>query len=151
MSDDWSAFALYLNASPAGSADPIFQRDASFYLFRLPALEIVANWFFTLAMILFLSVAAICAYVWYYERAIGLVVDDTRNRAIAIISAAGILLAVAMAWNTYLSRFDLLHTRHELFTGVSYTDANILLPGHECFDDSPARSRSRSRFERFLF
>ena len=129
MSDAWSAFALYLNAAPAGSADPIFQRDASFYLFRLPALEIVANWFFTVTTILFLSVTAICAYVWYYEQTIGLVVDDTRKRAIAIISAAGILLAVAMAWNTYLSRFDLLHTRHELFTGVSYTDANILLPG----------------------
>src|SRR5687767_2290222 len=43
MSGDWSPFALYLNASPAGSADPIFQRDASFYLFKLPALEIIAN------------------------------------------------------------------------------------------------------------
>ncbi|HJQ70471.1 MAG TPA: UPF0182 family protein [Blastocatellia bacterium] len=129
MSSDWSAFALYLNASPAGSADPIFRQDASFYLFKLPALEIVANWFFTLTVIIFLSVLAISAYVSYYERSIGLVVDDTRNRVVAIISAAGILLAIAMAWNTYLSRFDLLHTPHDLFTGVSYTDAHVLLPG----------------------
>jgi uncharacterized membrane protein (UPF0182 family) len=129
MSGDWSPFALYLNASPAGSTDPIFQRDASFYLFKLPTLEIIAKWFFTLAMIIFISVAAICAYVWYYERAIGLVVDDTRKHAIAAISAAGILLAVAMALNTYLGRFDLLHARHEQFTGISYTDANVLLPG----------------------
>ena len=34
-----------------------------------------------------------------------------------------------MAWNTYLGRFDLLHRPHDLFTGVSYADANVLLPG----------------------
>lgn len=129
MSGDWSPFALYLNASPAGSTDPIFNRDASFYLFKLPALEIIADWFFMLSIIIFLSFAAVSVYVWYYERAIGLAGADTRNRAVSAISAAGILLALAMAFNTYLSKFDLLHTRHDLFTGISYTDANVLLPG----------------------
>jgi uncharacterized protein len=129
MSGDWSPFALYLNASPAGSTDPIFHRDASFYLFRLPALEIIADWFFVLAMIIFVGFAAVSAYVWYYERAIGLAGADTRNRAVSAVSAAGILLAIAMAFNTYLSKFDLLHTRHDQFTGISYTDAHVLLPG----------------------
>jgi uncharacterized membrane protein (UPF0182 family) len=129
MSGDWSPFALYLNASPAGSADPVFHRDASFYLFKLPALEIIADWFFTVAIIIFIAFIAVSAYVWYYERAIGLAGAETRNRAVSAASAAGILLALAMAINTYLSKFDLLHTRHDLFTGISYTDANVLLPG----------------------
>ena len=129
MSSDWSPFALYLNASPAGSVDPVFYRDAGFYLFKLPALEIIADWFFTLSVIIFLAFTAVAAYVWYYERAIGLAGADVRNRAISAISAAGILLALAMAFNTYLSKFDLLHTRHDLFTGISYADANVLLPG----------------------
>ena len=129
MSSDWSPFALYLNAAPAASADPIFNRDASFYLFKLPALEIIADWFFMLAVIIFLAFVTVSAYVWYYERAIGLAGADTRNRAVSAVSAAGILLALAMAFNTYLGRFDLLHTRHDLFTGISYTDANVLLPG----------------------
>src|SRR5262249_46531825 len=33
FSQEWSAFALYWNAAPVGVTDPVFGRDAGFYLF----------------------------------------------------------------------------------------------------------------------
>ena len=37
LSQNWSDVALFLNGSHAGVTDPIFGRDAAFYLFELPA------------------------------------------------------------------------------------------------------------------
>src|SRR5215813_3382287 len=41
MSQEWPSFALFLNSQPAGLADPIFGRDASFYLFELPVWALI--------------------------------------------------------------------------------------------------------------
>ena len=129
MSQEWSAFALYLNGSPAGATDPIFNRDVSFYLFTLPVLDMLSGWLTTVAFILFLVIAGASGYVWYVEKVMSFATKDTRRRATAAISAAGAFLALALAATTYLNRFDLLHARNDLFTGVSYTDANLRMPG----------------------
>jgi uncharacterized membrane protein (UPF0182 family) len=127
MSQAWPDFALYLNAQQAGVADPIFNRDTSFYLFKLPVLEMLSGWLQTIAVLLFIIVAATSGYIWYLERVRNDVTMSTRRRATAAISAAGVLLALALAANTYVDRFDLLQTRNALFTGVNYTDANVRL------------------------
>ncbi|HYV05156.1 MAG TPA: UPF0182 family protein [Blastocatellia bacterium] len=127
MSQEWAQFALYLHAQPAGTADPVFNNDIGFYLFKLPAIELVSGWFQTVSVILFIAVAVASAYVWYLERVRGPVSAYTRRRATRAVSAAGILLALAFALSTYLDRFDLLHGQHRLFTGIDYTDANVRL------------------------
>src|SRR5713226_6164450 len=53
MMAEWSTLALYWYA-PRGSTtllDPIFGRPLSFYLFTLPALQLLAGWLMTLAVI----------------------------------------------------------------------------------------------------
>lgn len=127
LSQAWPAFALYLNRAQAGEADPIFKHDVSFYLFTLPALELISGWLLTLTFILLLVVAAAAGYVTYIEQVQGFGNAATRRRATAATSIAGAGFAIALAISTYLDRFDLLHTRHDLFTGLSYTDANVRL------------------------
>jgi uncharacterized membrane protein (UPF0182 family) len=129
MSQSWSQFALYLNAQPAGAADPIFGKDVTFYLFTLPVLELVSGWLTTVAFVIFAVVTGACAYVWYVEQAQGFGTAQIRRTATAAISVAAAFFAAALALSTYLGRYDLLHSRHEIFTGVSYTDANARLPG----------------------
>ncbi|HXG66697.1 MAG TPA: UPF0182 family protein [Blastocatellia bacterium] len=129
MTQQWPAFALYLNAAPAGVSDPIFNRDASFYLFKLPVLELAAGWLGNLALLLFVVVTGAAVYTWYIERVRGFGAADTGRRATAAISLAAAFFALTLAVNAWLNRFDYLHTRHDLFTGVSYTDANVRLPG----------------------
>jgi uncharacterized membrane protein (UPF0182 family) len=129
MSQEWSTFALYLNGASAGASDPIFNRDASFYLFKLPALELLAGWFLTLTGILFLVTAVLSLYVNYIERARGANSAQTNKQSIVPVSLAGAFLALAFAVEQWLNRFDLLTARHELFSGANYTDVNVRLMG----------------------
>ncbi len=128
MSQAWPAFALYLNGAPAGVSDPVFNRDVSFYLFKLPVFEMLAGWVLTLAFILFLVFTAAAGYVWYMEKVQGFATADTRRRATLAISVAGSFLALAFALTTYFDRYDLLSSQNDLFTGINYTDANVRLP-----------------------
>ena len=127
MSQAWPQFALYLNSQPSQLADPIFGKDVSFYLFRLPVIEMVVDWLHTVAIVMFIAVGAVSGYVWYFEQVRGTLTEDLRKRATSAISLAAAFFALTLAASTYLERFDLLHGQHELFTGMDYTDANIRL------------------------
>ena len=127
MSQEWPEFALFLNSQSAGARDPIFNHDISYYLFRLPVYDMLAGWWETVAVLLFLAVTAASAYVWYLERVRNEAQAQTRRRATVAISAAGAFVALALAANIYLNRFGLLNNRHDLFTGIDYTDANVRL------------------------
>src|SRR5262245_37700472 len=127
ISQQWSSFALYLHSQQAGVADPIFGRDASFYLFKLPVLELLIGWLQTTSVILFIVIAGASGYVWYLERTRGPVTGDTQRRTASAVSLAAAFFAMTLAANTYLDRYDLLNGQHELFTGIDYTDANVRL------------------------
>jgi uncharacterized protein len=127
MSQAWPEFALYLNSQHADASDPIFNRDISYYLFKLPVLEMLSGWLVTIAMLLFIIVAAASGYIWYLERLRNDVTASTKRRATAAISMAGVLVALGLAASTYVNRFELLQTRNRLFTGINYTDANVRL------------------------
>jgi uncharacterized membrane protein (UPF0182 family) len=129
MSQSWPQFALYLHSAPSGASDPIFHRDISFYLFTLPVLQLISEWAMTISVIILVAVAGVAAYVWYVDKALGFGVSTVGGRAVGAASAAISLFGVALAFSTYLSRFDLLQGRHELFSGVSYTDDHVQLPG----------------------
>ncbi|HYP25706.1 MAG TPA: UPF0182 family protein [Blastocatellia bacterium] len=129
MSQSWPAFALYLNSSGANYADPIFNKDVSFYMFRLPVLSLISGWLVTITLLLFVIIAGASAYVWYIERVLSFGSTSTGRKAAAAASIAGAFFALALAFSTYLARFDLLDSQHALFTGVSYADANYRLPG----------------------
>jgi uncharacterized protein len=129
LSQQWSTFALYLNSASAGNPDPIFHRDASFYLFKLPALELLADWFLTLSGILFVVTALLSLYVNYIEKMRGANFSQTSRQSVVPVSIAASLLALASAVELYFNRFDLLTAKHEIFSGANYTDVNMRLTG----------------------
>src|SRR5712691_6569667 len=52
MMEEWPALALaWYGGSAGGSADPIFGRPLNFYLFTLPAWDLISGWLMTLAVI----------------------------------------------------------------------------------------------------
>jgi uncharacterized membrane protein (UPF0182 family) len=129
MSQEWPQFALYLHSQTANVSDPIFGRDVSFYLFRLPVLELVVGWLQTISVVMLIAIGAASGYVWYFEKVRGTLTADIRRRATSAISLAAAFFALMLAASTYLDRFDLLHERHDLFSGIDYTDANVRLMG----------------------
>jgi uncharacterized membrane protein (UPF0182 family) len=129
LSQQWSTFALYLNSAQAGASDPIFGRDASFYMFKLPALELLADWFLTLSGILFLITALLSLYVNYIEKVRGANLSQTSKQSVVPVSVAGALLAIAAAVELYFNRFDILTATHKIFSGANYIDVNMRLTG----------------------
>jgi uncharacterized membrane protein (UPF0182 family) len=129
LSGEWSKFALYLNGTATGVADPVFNHDVSFYLFKLPVWDLLGGWFLAMSFVLFLAMSLLALYVNYIEKVRGVEAGKTNRQTVAVISVAGALLALAFAFNAYLNRYDILSKRHDLFSGANYTDVNVSLPG----------------------
>ena len=51
MASEWQTFALWWYAPRGGAADPIFGRPLDFYLFTLPAWQLILGWLLTLSVI----------------------------------------------------------------------------------------------------
>src|SRR5438132_123395 len=116
FSSDWNTFTSFINSAPTASiVDPIFGRPLSFYLFTLPVLESIAEWFLAISIIGLIA-------------SILLSVTDMSARFKGVSLALGILL-VAIAFQTYVSRYSLLFEENTLFSGVRYVDDNIVIPG----------------------
>ena len=130
MTVEWPTFALYWYAPHAsgGAVDPIFGRPISFYLLTLPAWQLVSGWLMLLAVIT-CGLAVFFILITGSARALeGMhrVYNPLSWRGLSITFAALLLIT---AVRVYLGRFDLLTEPHTIFSGVTYTDAHIMLPG----------------------
>jgi hypothetical protein len=131
MMAEWTTFALYWKAVPeAGTAvDPVFGKPLNFYLFTLPAWELICGWLMVLAIIACVA-------------AVGFLVLAGGSRAIARdreslklplpwrgFSIAFAFFLLNLAAQVYLGRFGALLDAHTIFGGVNYTDAHVTITG----------------------
>jgi uncharacterized membrane protein (UPF0182 family) len=127
---DWPQLALFWYAPHATGPllDPIFNKPLNFYLFTLPAWNLLNDWLLTLAL-------AICAAAALYfvitsstraldKRTTGVAGSPWRGLSIAL---SFLLLVVASM--VYVSRYELLLEHHTIFDGLNYTDAHITIGG----------------------
>jgi hypothetical protein len=129
MAAQWQTLMLWRCAPAAsGALDPIFNQPLGFYLFTLPAWQLLAGWLLTIAILLtiltvFFFLAAGGAQM-LREGATG-----ASNLPWRGVSLAACLLLVAVAVRVFLSRFELLFEHHTIFDGVGYTEAHIFAGG----------------------
>src|SRR5262245_12774936 len=135
MMSAWPTLALawYGRAAAGGaSVDPIFGRPLTFYLFTLPAVNLISGWLLTLAVIA-CGIAIFFLVVGGGAQALR-TVTGRRGAALAGLPWRGLSLAYAallliLALRVYLGRFDSLFDDQTIFTGVNYTDAHVTLTG----------------------
>jgi uncharacterized protein len=129
MMAEWQTFALYWSAPrSAGVLDPIFGRPLNFYLFTLPAWQLIAGWLTMVTV-----VACVIAGFFLLANAGARALEGYRNN-FERVSWRGFSLAfsaflLVIAWQVYLGRFGAITQDHTVFSGVTYTDAHINLPG----------------------
>ena len=130
MREAWRRFALYFHQTPTDLADPIFHKPLGFYLFTLPVYEVVNNWLFSLSVILLIA-AVVYALLAVTQQ--GLTTTGSMARArktsLAAVSCTLALLLLTLAWSVLLSRYPYLWEDHAPFSGVTFVEANYLLPG----------------------
>ena len=130
VSGQWTALALYWYAPAAsgGLVDPIFGRPLSFFLFTLPAWQIILGWLLTLAVMI-CAVAAVFVLITGGARAI----SGRLSRHVSLpwsgLSISFAFLLLVFAANAYVSRFERLLEDHTIFSGVTYTGAHVIVNG----------------------
>ena len=130
MLAEWPALARFWYAPHATGnvVDPIFGKPLNFFLFILPAWEIIDNWLFTIALttcavsILFLVVTSGARSLQKQRISYG----ATPFRGLSL-TAAFLLLVLAMM--VFVGRYEKLLEHHTIFDGVAYTDAHITIYG----------------------
>jgi len=128
MIAEWPTLALfwYAPSTTGGLVDPIFGKPLNFFLFTLPAWQLIAGWLLTLSVIT-------CAVALFFVLITGGTSVLARRsfvtlpwRGFSITFAFLLLILAALA---YLSRFERLFDDHTIFGGVTYTDAHVTLTG----------------------
>src|SRR5271167_3191325 len=131
MMAEWPTLALFWYApgtTGAGGVDPIFGKPLNFFLFALPAWQLIAGWLLTLAVITCL-LAAFFILITGGTR----VLSGRLSRYVDLpwrgLSITFAFLLLVLAMRAYISRFELLLDDHTIFGGVTYTDAHVTLTG----------------------
>jgi hypothetical protein len=130
MMAEWPTLALYLYAPrvTGGVVDPIFGKPLNFYLFTLPAWQLIAGWLLSLAVITcVLSVFFIL--ITGGSRALGGRHDTYIPLPWRGFSVTFAFLLLMLAVRLYISRFEQLFEDHTIFGGVTYVDAHVMLNG----------------------
>ena len=124
--DQWGAVLRFLHPTPFQVQDPLFHNDLSFYIFRLPFLNVVYQSLMTVLVLSGLLTAL--AYIPYRGIQItgqGLRFSRwARNHLLCLIGA----LLFLKAWGYHLSTYDLLTSPRGVVFGASYTDQFATLP-----------------------
>ena len=130
MTGQWPTLALFWYAPPAitSAADPVFAKPLGFFLFTLPAWQLISGWLLTLA-IATCAFAALFLFLTSGSRTL-----ETRRITYGSSPWRGLslgisFLLVVVAIRIYLERFQLLLEHHTLFDGINYTDAHVMIHG----------------------
>jgi len=130
MAAQWSTLALFWYA-PKGAnkvADPIFGKPLNFYLFTIPAWQVISGWLLMLAVISTI-VAVFFLLVSGGSRALAGKFSSPVPLAWRGVCLTVAFLLAVVAMRVYISRFELLFQHHTIFDGVTYTDAHVSIVG----------------------
>ena len=124
---EWEVAALWLNGEDFGQTDAHFGMDIGFYVFDLPFLSFVIGFLSGgafLAALINLAVHVIYGGIRFNGRDIS--VSKPARVQLSVLVALYLLLQGASLW---LDQYSSVITTGTLFTGVSFTDANAVIPG----------------------
>jgi uncharacterized membrane protein (UPF0182 family) len=123
---EWQSWLLFRNSTPFGVKDPQFGKDISFYMFRLPFMKFVLDWFFV-AFVLVLVLTVVGHYLnggIRLQSALQRVTPAVKGHVSVLLG----LIAITKAALYYLQTFELSFSRRGFVQGAGFTDVHAQLP-----------------------
>ena len=123
---EWESYLRFANTLPFGVQDPIFQKDVSFYVFRLPFLSFLYNWLMaSLGLTFLLTALTYLLYRGIQITARGPIIARLARTHLLVLGA---LLLLTKAFGFKLDTYQLLFSPRGLVFGAGYADIHANLP-----------------------
>jgi uncharacterized protein len=122
---EWQTVLLFLNRVSFQQPDPIFARDFSFFIFTLPAVELLRAWLMSVIVTVTLIVVGFYYLTSRIRADAPLFIGNARTQ-LAVLAAALLVLVAVGHW---LGRYELLYSPTGAVYGVGFTDNYVNLPG----------------------
>lgn len=128
----WLDVLTFINSTPFEMKDPVFERDLSFYIFKLPFFYTIFNaffgplfllTFFTALFYIFTGVISFRSFAIWRKNA--LVISPPARRHLAVLIT---VLFAFKAFGYYFDTFRLLYSQQGLVLGAGYADIHATLP-----------------------
>ena len=132
---DWDVLLLFIYGAEFGQTDPVFGRDAGFFVFTLPLWERVQSLLWVLGLISTVGAGLIYLLRMQGEQAVpfkgsvrSLILTGFGRPERTHIAVLGAYMLIVIAFGSYLDRFAELYRPGGLFTGPGYADINGTIP-----------------------
>ncbi len=127
MSSQWLVFLQSMYAVPFGEVDPALGKDVAFYVFQLPALDVVRGFLMFLMVLALAGSGALffLAGAVKVDQTLRLEISQKARRQLALLTA--VLFAI-LAFGAYLDMPRLLVTPGGVIDGASAVDVEARLP-----------------------
>ncbi len=124
----WELFLKYIHATPFGVNDPVFGKDAGFYVFKLPVYLFLKGWYLTSMFIIIAGVL----FSYATDKAIAMkggkpVLHPRASIHLAVLTGFYLL---GVAWSYLLKQYQVMFSTKGVAFGASYTDIHALVPGY---------------------
>ena len=127
----WEVILQFFNQVNAGIADPILNKDASFYMFSLPFYKGIITFFIVTFII---SIAALLLSLYSQDsEAAPPSYEEINIQGVKIgrsLVIVGSLFFIALAFQKIMARYDLLFNDTGVVSGAGWSDINVKLPGY---------------------
>ncbi|MBW4517940.1 MAG: UPF0182 family protein [Timaviella obliquedivisa GSE-PSE-MK23-08B] len=125
LSEHWSTLLAAFSPTAFHQTDPLFGQNISFYIFALPAWELLEFWFMGLSALALLSVSLI--YLLSRDSlSQGNFTGFTDSQKRHLYGVGAVFLGV-ITFTNWLNRYRLLYRPDGVVFGAGYTNANIQL------------------------
>ncbi len=127
-SASWQTFLKFLHATRFGVADPIFSKDAGFYVFRLPFYDFLQGWY--LFAVVIVSAGVLISY--FMDQAVGLQGNrfSVNKKAQSHLAVLGGLFFLGIAFVFRLNLYNLMYSSSGVAYGASYADVHAQIPAY---------------------
>ncbi len=122
----WARVLPSLGPVPFNQIEPVFGHELSFYIFKLPVLELTNFWLSGLLLFVFLAVALkymMAGNTFSQGRFAGFSASQQRH----LYAIASVLL-ITTSMSHWLERFERLYSKQGVAYGASFTDIHVDLP-----------------------
>ncbi len=121
---NWEGILQFLNQQPFGINDPIFHKEIGFYVFSLPFLHFLRDWFLG-ALIVTLIGTVVMYVLGYGTQRFRL---NVTKPVLAHIGGLAMAILGLFAWGYWLGIWKLVFSARGVAFGASYTDMHAQLP-----------------------